>query len=123
VLLVCGEIFGGQDGGAGGESVAKGVLGGSMFAASGAGSGGVAGVGTFDVGAGGGGVAGCGLVECGCLVECGLIQGGAKDGNGGGWVHGVLCSLAIQIARARRGWRPVAGEVVGGRGEGDPRRW
>jgi len=41
VALVCGEVLGGEDGGAAGEAVLKGVEGGAEFAGVGAGAGGV----------------------------------------------------------------------------------
>ncbi len=58
VVLVGGEILGGEDGGAAGEAVLEGVEGRAVFAGVGAGAGGVLGVGAVDGGAGG-----CG--ECG----------------------------------------------------------
>jgi hypothetical protein len=55
VVLVGGEILGGEEGGGGGESVGDGVLGGVRFAFHSAGAGGVLGIGAVDAGAVGGG--------------------------------------------------------------------
>ena len=65
VVFVGGGVFGGEDGGAGGESMGEGVEGGAVFAGVGAGAGGV-----LRVGAVGGGARGGDLLSCGC--ETGL---------------------------------------------------